>query len=159
MTNTNTNTSSNDLQVLKICIHADIDRLKMRKSAWSNGVKAYMHDFIDYDDVLFSKLIKSQIFGFAGFEKILLNGANNWGHYSWGGCSLCYNYDILTRLCPASIIKKYENCSMVNGVELLDIQARALRQACKKLYNIMFVYSNLTPKQRKIYFNDLSKVA
>lgn len=140
MTNTNTNTSSNDLQVLKICIHADIDRLKMRKSAWSNGVKAYMHDFIDYDNSL-------------------LNGANNWTHYSWSGCGLCYNYDILERLCPASVIKKYENSSMVNGVELLDIQTRALKQACKKLYNIMFVYSNLTPKQRKIYFNDLSKVA
>ena len=48
---------------------------------------------------------------------------------------------------------------MVNGMELLDIQARALNQACKKLYNIMFVYSQLDQKQRKIYFNDLLKVA
>lgn len=157
MTNTNTQTQNNDLQVLKICIHADIDRLKMRKSAWSNGIKAYMHDFIDYDNTLFLKLVKSQ--NFAEFEHVLLNGANNWGHYSWAGCSLCYNYDILERLCPASVIKKYQNCSMVNGVELLDIQARALKQACKRLYNIMFVYSQLDTKQRKIYFNDLSKVA
>lgn len=145
------------LEVVKTCIHADIDRLKMRKSAWSNGVKQYMHDFIDYDFTLFVKLTNSK--DFKEFEHVLLNGADNWGHYSWGGCSLCYNYDILERLCPASIIKKYENSSMVNGVELLDIQARALKQACKRLYNIMFVYSNLTPKQRKIYFNDLSKVA
>lgn len=157
MTQTQTQTQNNDLQVLKICIHADIDRLKMRKSAWSNGLRQYMHDFIDYDMILFEKLIKSQ--NFAEFEHVLLNGANNWTHHSWSGCSLCYNYDILTRLCPASIIKKYENCSMVNGVELLDIQARALKQACKRLYNIMFVYSQLDTKQRKIYFNDLSKVA
>lgn len=145
------------LEIVKGCIHTDIDRLKLRKSAWNNGVKQYMHDFIDYDITLFNKLIKSQ--NFAEFEKILLNGANNWQHHSWSGCSLCYNYDILERLCPQSVIKKYENCSTINGVELLDIQARALKQACKRLYNIMFVYSQLDQKQRKIYFNDLSKVA
>lgn len=154
---TNTNTSSNDLQVLKICIHADIDRLKMRKSAWSNGVKAYMHDFIDYDMILFEKLVKSR--NFVEFQKILLNGANDWVHHSWSGCSLCYNYDILERLCPKSIIKKYQNCSMVNGVELLDIQARALKQACKHLYFIMFTLSNYDAKTRKLYLNDIKKVA
>lgn len=152
MTNT-----SNNLQILKASIHTDIDCLKLRKSAWNNGIKQYMHDFIDYDDILFDKLVKSQ--NFNEFKQILLNGANNWTHHSWSGCSLCYNYDILERLCPASVVKKYQNCSMINGMELLDIQARALSQACKKLYNIMFIYSQLDQKQRKIYFNDLSKVA
>ena len=152
MTNT-----SNNLQILKASIHTDIDCVKLRKSAWNNGIKQYMHDFIDYDDILFDKLVKSQ--NFNEFKQILLNGANNWTHHSWSGCSLCYNYDILERLCPASVVKKYQNCSMINGMELLDIQARALSQACKKLYNIMFIYSQLDQKQRKIYFNDLSKVA
>lgn len=151
---TNTQTHNNDLQALKICIHANIDRLKLRKSAWNNGIKAYMHDFIDYDMAQFEKLIQSR--NFADFEKILLNGADNWKHHSWSGCSLCYNYDILTRLCPASIIKKYENCSIVNGVELLDIQARALKQACKKLYFIMFELSNMNIQIRQKY---LKKVA
>ena len=152
MTNTN-----NNLQILKASIHDDIDCLKLRKSAWNKGLKAYMHDFIDYDIILFDKLVKSQ--NFNEFKQILLNGADNWTHHSWSGCSLRYNYDILERLCPASVVKKYQNCSMINGIELLDIQARALSQACKKLYNIMFVYSQLDQKQRKIYFNDLSKVA
>lgn len=152
MTNTN-----NDLQTIKASIHTDIDRLKLRKSAWNNGLKQYMHDFIDYDDILFEKLIKSG--SFYDFKQILLNGANNWTHHSWSGCSLCYNYDILERLFPANMVKRYQNCSMVNGMELLDIQAKALNQACKKLYNIMFVYSQLDQNQRKIYFNDLPKNA
>lgn len=152
MTNTN-----NDLQTIKASIHADIDHLKLRKSAWNNGLKQYMHDFIDYDDILFEKLVKSK--SFYNFKQILLNGANNWTHHSWSGCSLCYNYDILERLFPANIIKRYQNCSMVNGMELLDIQAKALNQACKKLYNIMFIYSKLNQEQRKIYFNDLPKNA
>ena len=34
-------------------------------------------------------------------KELALNGATDWYQYSWGGCSLCYNYDILTRLfCP-----------------------------------------------------------
>lgn len=152
MTNTN-----NDLQTIKASIHTDIDRLKLRKSAWNNGLKQYMHDFIDYDDILFDKLVKSK--SFYDFKQVLLNGADNWTHHSWSGCSLCYNYDILERLFPANMVKRYQNCSMVNGMHLLDIQAKALNQACKKLYNIMFIYSQLDQKQRKIYFNDLSKVA
>lgn len=36
MTNTN-----NDLQAIKTSIHADVDRLKLRKSAWNNGLKQY----------------------------------------------------------------------------------------------------------------------
>ena len=142
--------TNNDLKAIKASIHADIDRLKLRKSAWNNGLKQYMRDFIDYDDILFDKLVKSQ--NFDEFKQILLNGANSWTHHSWSGCSLCYNYDILKRLFPANIIKRYQNCSMVNGMELLDIQAKALNQACKKLYNIMFVYSQLDTETRKKYF-------
>ena len=142
--------TSNNLQTIKASIHADIDRLKLRKSAWNNGLKQYMRDFIDYDMILFDKLVKSQ--NFDEFKQILLNGANSWTHHSWSGCSLCYNYDILKRLFPANIIKRYQNCSMVNGMELLDIQAKALNQACKKLYNIMFVYSQLDTETRKKYF-------
>ena len=31
-------------------------------------------------------------------HKALLNGAENWIQYSFGGCSLCYNSDIIERL-------------------------------------------------------------
>ena len=50
--------TNNNLQTIKASIHADINRLKLRKSAWNNGLKQYMHDFIDYDMILFDKLVK-----------------------------------------------------------------------------------------------------
>ena len=62
-----------------------------------------------------------------------LNGASDWEQYSWGGCSLCYNYDILTRLFCPSIVKKYENADSVRGRHLLDYQADALAKAFGKI--------------------------
>ena len=62
-----------------------------------------------------------------------LNGAENWTQYSWGGCSLCYNYDILSRLFCPSIVKKYKNADTVRGCHLLDYQASALTRAFSKI--------------------------
>lgn len=62
-----------------------------------------------------------------------LNGASDWEQYSWGGCSLCYNYDILSRLFCKSIVKKYENADSVRGRHLLDYQANALAKAFAKI--------------------------
>lgn len=134
--------------LLKSCIIADIDRLKLRKSAWNRGLKQYMHDFIEDIDMTKLQACQSK----ADFEKLLLNGAKNWHEYSWGGASLCYNEDILKRLSPAWACKKFANSSMVYGVELLDIQKRALYQAFLKLYDIIFVYSNFDTQTRKKYF-------
>lgn len=70
-------------------------------------------------------------------KALALNGADSWSQYSWGGCSLCYNYDILERLFCPSIVKKYENADTVQGVHLLDRQANALAKAfCHILYII-----------------------
>ena len=62
-----------------------------------------------------------------------LNGASDWEQYSWGGCSLCYNYDIMSRLFCKSIVKKYENADTVRGRHLLDWQASALSKAFSKI--------------------------
>lgn len=68
----------------------------------------------------------------ANLKERALNGATNWNQYSWGGCSLCYNFDILNRLFCKSIAKKYENADSVRGRHLLDYQASALARAfCK----------------------------
>lgn len=68
----------------------------------------------------------------ANLKERALNGATNWNQYSWGGCSLCYNFDILNRLFCKFIAKKYENADSVRGRHLLDYQASALARAfCK----------------------------
>ena len=68
-------------------------------------------------------------------KRLALNGADSWEQYSWGGCSLCYNYDILARLFCPSIVKRYENADSVRGVHLLDYQKHALAKAFTILYD------------------------
>lgn len=56
---------------------------------------------------------------FASLEKALLNGAENWKHYSFSGCSLCYNSQIRERL----------NVDVTDGEKLLKLQSYALNSA------------------------------
>ena len=67
-------------------------------------------------------------------KELALNGAEDWGQYSWGGCSLCYNYDILERLFCPSMVKRYQNADSVRGLHLLDFQKYALCKAFAILY-------------------------
>ena len=71
-----------------------VDAIKLEKSkarsAWRRGVCDYAIDFIDNLSWENPKEIT---------RDVLLNGAENWGQYSWGGCSLIYNEDICERLC------------------------------------------------------------
>ena len=88
------------------------------RSAWSRAVQVYaleMLEEIEYDYT----------------AARLLNGAENWQAYSYGGCSLIYDADIAERLCSPSELKKTRNgARQPNAKEnWLDCQARALFQA------------------------------
>ena len=74
------------------------------------------------------------------YDKILLNGADNWNQYSWGGCALIYNGDIAKHYCTPSELKKTRNgLRRPNSQEdWLDVQARALTQACGKVGAICY---------------------
>jgi len=88
------------------------------RSAWRRGVKAYALEMIEgVED------------GFA--QVTLLNGAENWREYSYGGCALIYDADIAERLCaPGEYRKTREGERAPNSRETwLDVQARALGQA------------------------------
>ena len=65
----------------------------------------------------------------------LLNGAMDWEDYSYGGCSLIYDSQIAERLCTPSELKKKDGGRLEpNSQESwLDVQTRALRQACIRI--------------------------
>ena len=87
-----------------------LDQRKDR-SAWDKGVTVYALElaeqladavrggYIDADDLMAPRMLR----------KALLNGADDWSTYSWGGCSLIYNSDIAERLCCPSELKRTRN--------------------------------------------------
>lgn len=109
-----------------------------QRSAWNKGVTQYALELVDelaeqidggYIDPV--ELVKPR-----ALRAALLNGAENWREYSWGGCSLIYDPDIASRLCCPSELKKTRNGERrPNGrEEWLDVQARALFQAANRVY-------------------------
>ena len=81
---------------------AAIESTKTR-SAWERGVKEYAVELVenlDADDIPECR---------RDLEKLLLSGAETWGDYSWGGCSLIYNQDIAHRLCSPSELRRTRN--------------------------------------------------
>ena len=122
-----------DKDILKK-IRKDLTNRKDR-SAWNKGVTVYALELLDelqervvngwFDDLMNYKLTK----------KSLLNGAENWSEYSWGGCSLIYNEDIAERLSTPSELRRTDNGrKRPNSIEeWLDTQARALYQASNRL--------------------------
>ena len=105
------------------------------RSAWSRGVTKYALELLD-------ELFENITNGYFDIEdldspkllrKRLLNGADSWSHYSWGGCALIYDSDIAERLCTPSELKKTKGGERRPNAreEWLDVQARALYQASK----------------------------
>ena len=76
-------------------------------------------------------------------EKILLNGAENWKEFSWNGSALIYNGEIAEHYSTPSELKFWgftkdggvKRDTNTAGEHLLDIQARALFQAWRKIRN------------------------
>lgn len=117
--------------------------IKHRKtrSAWDKGVNVYALElvenlaeaaedgYIDADDLTAPRMLR----------KALLNGADDWNAYSWGGCSLICNSDIAKRLCCPSELKRIRNGKRRpnSREEWLDVQARALFQAANRVYDAL----------------------
>ena len=88
------------------------------RSAWSKAVKEYALELVESLEGNYSQVK-------------LLNGAENWKAYSYGGSSLIYNADIAERLCSPSELKRCKcgDLQPNRNESWLDCQARALRQA------------------------------
>ena len=94
-------------------------------SKWQKGVELYAEELKEF-------LAENSL---EATKENMLNGANNWSEYSYGGSALIYDYDIAERLATPSEIKSRTRKDgsfnqMANARETwLDVQARALHQA------------------------------
>lgn len=110
---------------------------KPARSAWSRGVKLYAYDLLDgLDDAITGGYFSADDLVSPNLVvRAMLNGADSWEQYSWGGCALCYDEDIALRLCAPYELKKTANGTKRPNTreEWLDVQARALRQASRAI--------------------------
>ena len=114
---------------------------RKERSAWGRGVNAYAVDLVDNLQERAAYEGRNPAAG-AECREWMLNGAQDWNQYSWGGSSLIYDCDIAERLCTPSELKKTRHGERRpnSREEWLDTQARALYQACNRVSRI---YSRL----------------
>lgn len=99
------------------------------KSAWDKAVNEYAIELLE-------QLNKDDDFtGAAEDKKALLNGADTWSQFSYGGSSLIYDGDIAERTCSPSEYKKCKEGERNpnKNESWLDVQARALSQASNRI--------------------------
>lgn len=109
------------------------------RSAWSKGVKTYANMLIENIIEYSHFCIKNGKELPEITESLMLNGASDWGAYSWGGSALIYNEDIAETLCSPSELKRCKGGERRpnNSEEWLDVQARALWQAARSIKQAM----------------------
>ena len=123
----------------------DVNEIKKKletrnyRSAWDKGVNLYAFELLnEYEER--AKYEKRNAETRKEFKEWLLNGAYDWNAYSWGGSSLIYDGDIAERLCTPSELKRCRDGERKpnRNEEWLDVQARALSNAAKRLSSIAF---------------------
>lgn len=117
-------------QVKKV-LNETLERKKL--SCWKKGVIYYAFDLLEKIDE--DELPKD----FRKLENLLLNGSSNWYNYSWHGRALCNNYQISERLATPSVQKRTKHGFLRpnKNEEWLDVQKRALFQACDLIHDIV----------------------
>lgn len=101
-------------------------------SAWKRGVQGYALGMLeDLDPDLDLRPGRT--------ERALLNGAHDWGEYSWAGCALAYDEDIAKAVCvPGELARTRGGRLRPNEAEeWLDVQARACFQACELVKTVV----------------------
>lgn len=127
---------------MKTTTTAILDELNARKcrGARDNAVNAYAVELVESLDDW-----DKQPENVAELREMLLNGVSDWSAYSWGGSSLVYYWDIAERLCSPSELRRLTRKNGTlntspRGVDLLEYQARALRQAANRVECIAAKY-------------------
>lgn len=109
---------------------------KPERSAWGRGVQQTAREIVEEVDYL-----KDLPTLPSALTSALLNGARDWSAYSWGGCALVYDEDIARRYRTPSELKRTRGGQRrPNGREdWLDVQARALDQACRHVCGVAYM--------------------
>lgn len=132
-------TTQNAAQAMREKIEAIREYLDNNKyytrSAWGRGVNVYASELLDNlaDAVKYAEQNGQELPQFTKSD--MLNGAESWTAYSYGGCSLIYDADIAETLCSPSELKRCKGGErQPNSRESwLDVQARALNQAAGRI--------------------------
>ena len=125
-----------DYTALADTIRAELNA-RHDRSAWDKAVTLYALDLLEDVQAGADNMERLPLDG-AELERWALNGASCWEQYSNGGCSICYDADIAARVCTPSELKRTDRgMNNPNSRETwLDVQARALYQACNRIRTI-----------------------
>lgn len=112
------------------------------RSAWRRGVLSYAWELIDNIEQHYNYigLREHDVISIRELKDYMLNGADSWDSYSWGGCSFIYDTDIAKMLCNPTELKNTDNGRRRPNKqeEWLDVQARALKQAAHLITSIAY---------------------
>lgn len=100
------------------------------RSAWDKGVKEIAGGLLDkYGEIVRYWEGSDPVPPLT--EKTVLNGANSWEQYCYGGCAMIYNTEIAETLCTPSELRRTDfGRKAPNSHETwMDVQVRAHRQA------------------------------
>ena len=117
-------------------IKIELDR-NTGRSAWNKGVREYALELLDTlcEAISGGYFDEKDLWDPKKVREALLNGADDWRKYSYGGCSLIYDCDIAERLLTASALKRKKGGEYPPNRDetWLDVQARALHAARGRL--------------------------
>lgn len=115
-------------------IRARLEAIKTR-SCWDRGVKGIalnlLRSYIDICEYCDNNGRPVPELN----EETLLNGADDWNAYCYGGCALIYDGDIAEALCTPSMLKKKDGgrLSPDSRRTWMDLQRAAYKQAYRLL--------------------------
>lgn len=100
------------------------------RSAWDKGVKEIAEGLLDkYEGTVLDREGSDPVPPLT--EKTVLNGANDWKQYCYGGCAMIYGREIAETLCTPSELRRTDyGRKDPNARETwMDVQVRAHVQA------------------------------
>lgn len=108
------------------------------RSAWVKGVKEIAECLLDkYEEIAQYREGSDPVPPLT--EKTVLNGANSWEQYCYGGCAMIYDREIAKTLCTPSELRRTDfGRKAPNSRETwMDVQVRAHVQAWELIESCM----------------------